>query len=171
MSAAMKEKIYSAKVQNVNKALNLLRMRQASEVAKKFKKLSSTIDDRTSYHCVSCKMNNARNRKRKKVASSGFSRALVPIEMRKCMMRHEWSNLVELLPLLLRGRSETEPLVWRYLAAALFYSSKASLATLNDFLEMGVGSKSAEFLKNILTLPSRIPETEETEEIEEIDSS
>lgn len=116
--------------------------------------MTSKIDKRTALHCSSSQMNNIRYRKKKKVASSGFSRALIAIEMRKCLMRHDWAHVAELLYLLLEGRIETEPLVWRYLVTELLYSSKSSSITLNHFLEMCVGSQSSNFFNDILTLSS-----------------
>ncbi|XP_046415360.1 uncharacterized protein LOC124299481 isoform X1 [Neodiprion virginianus] len=156
----MQKQMLSAKVQSVNKALDLLRSRQESQAAKKHRKILNSIDDRTKFHCCSSKMHNRRNRKTKKVASSGFSHALIATEMRKCLMRHDWAHITELLPLLLRGHSETEPLMWRYLIIQILYGTKGNLAMLNHFLEMSVRTQSSDFLNVVLALPAQIKETD-----------
>ena len=121
-----------------------------SQKRKKSKENGEETLDKFSHYCSQSLSNS-----KKKNTALAFSPSFALMEMRQCLMRHDWVNLQRLFPQLLELSRDKETLIWRYALTILLHSPMSNPGHIEEFLSSCIGSQNDNLdyvLEQLITL-------------------
>ncbi|XP_058800593.1 uncharacterized protein LOC131669608 [Phymastichus coffea] len=148
-----KSQIYKTDQNSLKKAIELF-----SNVKKEGKRKKCDGDENNlqkyQQYCSPIISNSS---KKSNLTALAFSPSFALIEMRSCLMRHDWISLQRLFPLLLELPNDKETIIWRYAFTILLHSPISSAVHLEEFLNLCVGCQNDNLscvLEQLITLNS-----------------